>query len=581
MVYELQRLIRYWKLLTFRKFLFFFHILVRREKRILLFFLAIAFGSGSAFAIRMYMRITEPVPDVGGSYTEGVREEPRVINPIFATSDTDRDIARLVFSGLMKFDGEGTLKEDMAEHYEIREEGKVYTVTLHEGILWHDGEEFDAEDVLFTINTIKNQQYKSPLRVNWQGVEVEALDKHTVQFTLRSAYAPFIENLTVGIIPKHLWEPIGPEQAYLHEFNLRPIGTGPFQFHTFEQQKNGSLISYQLKRNKHFYGGGPYLEKIKFMFYENEDGLQAAWKKGDIDGFGAVSHAEIFALDRKAHVAQLRMPRVFGLFFNQKKASLLENKKIRKAIAHALNRKEIAQFAASDGATPYGFPLLPLAAGVNGDLASYEFNPEYARMILAEEYWTDENGDGVREKLIRKNKKEKAAEVPLTFTLTTSDWPDFVHAAERIKSALGEVGIEITINAISFPLLEERVIKPRDFEILLFGQVYGYEPDPFPFWHSSQIKDPGLNITLFTDKKTDMLLEEARRTSDPVARDHNYYEFQKIVLEEIPAVFLYSQLYLYLLPNDLAGLSFTKISLPSDRFTTANEWYRETKRVLK
>lgn len=578
---ELRNLLRYWKLLTFRKLLFFFHILSRREKRALLFFLAVALGSGGVFGARVYMRVTEPVPGVGGSYREGARGEPRVINPLFAISDADRDITRLVFSGLLKFDGEGALKEDLAERYEISDDGNVYTIIIRKGILWHDGEALTADDVLFTVAVLKNQKFKSPLRANWQGVETEALDSLTVRFTLKAPYAPFVENLTVGILPKHLWERVGPEQIYLHELNLKPVGTGPYQFDTFVKEKDGSLVSYQLKRNKKFYGGGPYLEKIKFLFFQNEDDLRTSWRRGDIDGYGPVSHKETFAENERARVAEIRMPRIFGLFFNQKKAPLLEDKVIREAIARALARKEIAQFAASDGAIPYGYPLPPLTANTTNSSVPYEFDLDYARAILAKNYWTDENKDGIREKRIRKNKKEKAVETPLAFVLTTSDWPDFIRAAERIKSALQEIGIDIQINAIPYSLLEDRVIKPRDFEILLFGHVYGYQLDPFPFWHSSQIKDPGLNITLFTNKKVDSLLESARRTNDPALRDRNYLEFQKIVLEEIPAVFLYSQLYLYLLPNDLKGTSVSKISLPSDRFNTVNEWYKETKRVWR
>ena len=209
----------------------------------------------------------------------------------------------------------------------------------------------------------------------------------------------------------------------------------------------------------------------------------------------------------------------------------------------------------------------------------YEFNPEKSKKILAAAGWKDENADGVLER--KKADSKKSEVIELTFTLTTSDWPDLVRAAKIIKEELKEVGINIDLDIKPFSELESGVIRPRNFDLLLFGQVYGYEPDPFAFWHSSQVKDPGLNVAFYTSREADKLLEEARKISASEKRVEKYRDLQKQIAKDLPAVFLYSQLYLYALPTDIRGVNLEKISLPADRFNEINLWYKETKRVFK
>lgn len=565
--------------MTWRKFFYLPHVLGPQEKRLILFLVfALVFSMGG-LAVRNWLKFTRPAPQIGKSYAEGLLKEPRNINPVFAAQDADRDISRLLFSGLLTYSGKGELETDLAETYEISPDGKTYTVFLKKGVFWHDGAPLTAEDVIFTVKTIQNPQYKSVLRANWQGVGAEKLDDYTVRFTLRAPYAPFIENLTTGIIPKHLWESVGPEQAILHELNLKPVGSGPYKFDWFKQAKDGTILRYTLARNPRYHRGGPYLKKITFVFFKNEEEAIKAFRKGLVDGFGPISASRLQEQgSQKAMILAVSMPRIFGIFFNSKKAELLADKKVRQAIARALNREEIVKKAASGGAVPSASPL-PFSGRNKTTESVSAYDPESAQKLLEESGWKDNDGDGIREKKIRQKGKEAA--VPLRFVLTTSDWPELLRSADIIKTALKDVGIDIAVEKRTLSELESEVIRPRNFEMLLFGQVYGYEPDLFAFWHSSQIKDPGLNVALYGNKKVDQLLEEARRLQDEKARNKKHEEAGLIIAQDLPAVFLYSQLYLYLLPADLQGVSLEKISLPADRFNEINKWYRETKRVFK
>ena len=550
--------------------------------RLLLFLCAIVVVTGIILVSRLYLDVTVPVPSIGSSYTEGVIGDPHTINPLYASRDTDRDITRLVFSGLVTYDNAGAIEPDLADNVDISGDGKTYTVTLKKNLQWHDGEAITADDVIFTVHTIQNGQFRSPLRSDWQGVSVQKLGDDSVRFSLRAPYAPFIENLTLGIIPQHVWQNVTPDQAPLHEANLKPVGSGPYQFDQLKQNKDGSISWYQLALNPHYHRSGPYIQKIVFQFFKSEDEMYSAWRRGIIDGYGGMAPVHSVGINpEKSLLLSLSMPRVFGIFFNPKRAPQLEDISVRQAIAHAIDRNEIAQGQRQNKAIPAEGPL-PWLGGADVSPV-YPHDPDRARMLLKQAGWKDSNNDGLLEKTTTKKVKGKTqtSSTPLRFTLTTSDYPDLVQTAATLQRRLKEVGIDLVIEKKSYQDLESKVIRPRNFEMLLFGQVYGYEPDPFAFWHSSQIKDPGLNITFFSDRKVDKILEDIRKTNDAKVRNDAYRNFSNIIIKNLPAVFLFSQDYLYVLPTDIQGVSPVKISLPSDRFNEINTWYRSMARAFK
>lgn len=560
--------------MSIRKLLYLPHILNAQEKRTIWFLIFIIILGGGGLTARIYFKTTTPVPKIGKIYTEGALKEPRAINPLYAAQDTDRDLARLIYAGLFTYDGKGKIIPDLAESYEISPDGKNYTVRLKKNIFWHDGQNLSADDIIFTVKTAQNPLYKSVARANWQGVEAEKIDQETVRFSLRAPYAPFMENMTLGILPRHLWESINPEQALLHELNLKPVGAGPYKYSAFKNAPDGSILWYELKRNAQYHREGPYLAKIIFMFFKNEAGLLTALNRGSIDGFGPAGNTNFLEQDQTKSIHTIQMPRLFSLFLNDKKNTALADKKVRLALNLGINKTELAQKTAG-GAIPAYSPL-PFFAYEVQESAAYD--PEKARQVLEQAGWKTQKNSW-REKKTKEKGKEIV--VPLNFKLVTIDSPELLRTADFIKQQLGEIGISIEIEKKSFNDLESQSLRPRNFETLLFGQVYGFEADPFAFWHSSQIKDPGLNIALYANKKADQVLEETRRLADPAERKKKYEEFSNLVMSDLPAIFLYSQLYSYLLPADIKGVNLAKISLPADRFNEINTWYRTTKRIFK
>ena len=550
-----------------------------REKRVLYFLSFLISASLITLVTQFYYANTEIAPAQGGTYTESSLGIPRFINPVLSQiSDVDRDITRILYPGLMKYNKEGRLIEDLAQSYKI-EDDTLYTFKLRENILWHDGELLTADDVVFTIKLIQDPKYASPLRLNWQGVAVEKIDDFTLTFKLTSPYSPFLENTTVGILPKHVWGNVPPKSFPLAEANLQPIGAGPYKFEKFQKDNTGNIKSYTLKINNKYYGSAPYMERIVFKFFDSEEEALQALKNDDVSAMSFISgyNARISGISNKT-IHTFSLPRYFAIFLNQARSNLLSDKKVREALLLATNRSEIIDIAAGGKGSPAFGPIVRELLGYNPQIEErYKFNIDEAIKILEESKWIDTDGDGIREKILGNDKEP----TPLEINLITVQWPELEKVMRGIKDQWAKIGVRVITNSYTLGELQQEYIRPRDYEALLFGQVVGIDPDPFSFWHSSQKKDPGLNLALYDNKTADKLLEEARQTLDSQARAEKYVLFQETMSNDIPAIFLYTPTYLYPVNKNIKGISEGKIADPSWRFSDITDWYIDTKRVWK
>ncbi|MDO8560741.1 MAG: peptide ABC transporter substrate-binding protein [bacterium] len=563
-----------------KQWLYLPRLLSKREKIILTSLLFFVFVSAATGFGRLYLRITVAKPGNGGTYREGLLKEPRFINPIYASNDADRDIAELVFPGLIRYSPEGEIEPYLAETVDVSDDGKNYTIHLKNNITWHDGEPLTANDVIFTIKTIQNPEFKSPYRQNWQGVLIEKIDNRTVRFILRQPYAPFIENLTIGIIPEHLWSKIPPQSAPLSDLNLKPIGSGPYIFDAFTRLADGSVTSYTLTSNRSFFLRRPHLNGIIFKIYPSETELVAGFRKGEIDGISTISAKNLPSLQKTTiQIYPLQIPRVVAIFFNEAQQSAFADKNIRLALAKAIDTKAIINDVLLGGGEMTSSPIPPGSAGFNPDIPLIGFNPDEAKSLLEKAGWKNKNENGILIKT--QTVKSKKVITPLKIELTTSDFPELVEVANKIKDMWRGVGVDLEIKVLTAASLETMAIRPRAYQALLFGEIFGHDPDPFAFWHTSQIKDPGLNIALYSNRKVDTLLEEARRTTDELKREEKYREFQKIVAQDMPAIFLFSPLSYYGVGAQIKGVIIDRIALPQERFAHIENWYTKTSRGLK
>lgn len=526
---------------------------------------------GIAWGATTYVRRTTDVqPALGGTLTLGAVGQPRFILPILAqTSDTDMDLSRLVYSGLLTVTPDGQLTGDLAERVDLSDDGKAVTATLREGVRWHDGEPLTADDVLFTIQLLKDPAVKSPLAPAFQGVAVEKTDDRTVRLTLAEPYAPFLASLTVGILPSHVWAEVPHSSIALSEHVLRPIGTGPFRFEKLKKAEfSGEVREYRLTRNPSYHGTPPYLERIVFALFSTTDDLFRALRRHEIDGVSLLPPSLVADADRTRAVRleRLRLPQYFAVFFNQAKSAPLADVAVRRSLDAAVDRDRLIAEALHGEGIRVDRLLLPLPQSA---LPLSTPDVERARRDLEAAGWTDADSNGIREK----------DGTPLAFTVVASDWPEYVETAKLLAAQWQEIGADVTVQPAEAGTLQAEILRPRNYQALLYGEVLGLEPDPYPFWHSTQTRDPGVNLALFKDREADRLLEEARKSTDAGKRHELYGKFVERIAAEMPAIFLYSPTVAYALPHRLRGTFLTNAPLPADRFATVQTWYLKTKRV--
>lgn len=512
------------------------------------------------------------IPVNGGSFTEGIIGRPGFINPVLAISDTDKDISMLVYSGLMRNTPNGDLVKDLAKEITINKAGSsnsgtTYTVTLKDGLSWQDGEPLTTDDVLFTIQKIQDPLINSPLRASWDGVVVDVIDRETISFTLNEPYALFLNNLTIGLIPKHIWKNFGIEDFNNNIYNTKPIGSGPYKIESIKRDREALIVGYKLSSFPSFALGMPYISTIELKFYNNKDVAFNAYKNGNIDSIGGLDPEKIEGIDKK-YVYPFPLTRIFAVFLNQSEAQIFTDKEVRKALFYGIDRKKIIDEILLGYGTPIIGPFPKGATGYKDEKISKTKTD--AKKILTDNGWSlNENG------IYEKNN------VQLTFTLSTASVDEFKKIAELLKKEWREIGILVKLKFFESGDLKYEVIRPRKYEALLFGEVSGVDPDPFAFWHSSQRLDPGLNIALYANISADKLLDSARVSMNKIDRTNQYEKFAKEVEKDIPSIFLYSPDYIYLAPKQLKNTNSFSITTGSDRFINIYEQYIKTDKVWK
>ena len=549
-----------------------------KEINLILVWLGLALAAALFLSGYDYWVLRSPAPDKGGIYTEGLIGEPRYLNPVISSaSEVDRDIATLVFSGLVKHDESGRIVPDLAAGYEIKDGGKTYEFTLRENLTWPDKEPFTADDVVFTINLIKDPKYQSPLRNNWQGVRVEKIDDLHITMKLPVEYEPFLENAAVGILPQHLWSGVQPQNFLLTQLNLKPAGLGQYTLTKITKNASGLIRSMEFSPNPRYHERAN-ISRLILRFYETQENILNAYKRREIDGFSlnSVLEKDSLSVARSVEFYNIKLPRYFAVFFNQPKSSALTELAVRRALALAVNKdyivKEILKNEAEAQNSPFPFGLLEIGE----PKTKLAYDPESAQASLEKAGWKM-GSDGFREK---KLKNAKTA-TRLEFVLTTTDWPELTQVASALKSDWEKIGVKVNLDVVPVNAVQNQTIRPRQYQALLFGEVLGLDPDPFSFWHSTQRKDPGLNLALYNNKKADGLLETARQTNDSGERLGKYQSFQEIIMQDIPAVFLYSPNYIYAVSGKIKGLDLKAVNTPSQRFENINKWYIATQRVKK
>ncbi len=508
-------------------------------------------------------RLAVAVPAYGGTLTEGMVGSPRFIHPLLAISDADRDLTSLTYAGLMGLTADGSLEPVLAEKVEVSEDGKTYTFTLRENAYFSDGARVTADDVVFTIQKAQDPGIKSLEFANWSGVEASAIDARTITFTLPKPYAPFLENTTIGILPARHWRSISNEQFPFSVLTIEPVGAGPFKPGSIRRDKNGLISGYTLDANPRFVLGSPYLSRIAFTFFEREEDLTSALADGDIESaYGYTGTRSVTA----------PYARVFGVFFNQTGSALFARQEVRKALSTVIDRERIVSDVLGGYATALMGPVPPGSSVRPTAITQVEDRVRTAATILEKEGWKYDTDARLW--------KHAGAKLSLEdITIRTSNVPELKAVAGAVKLEWERLGLGVTIELYEPGDLNQNVIRPRNYDALLFGMVIGREQDLYAFWHSAERNDPGLNISLYANKTVDALLEQYRQSHDVAVRSANLQKIEDTIASEYPAAFTHAPDFVYAVPEKLKGIVLPQITTPSDRFAEVRRWHLGTELV--
>jgi len=600
--------------------------LSQTEKRLALLGVALALIGGAGATAVWLSRHIISVPKDGGEYIEAVVGQPKYINPLFAGgNDVDADLVALAYAGLFRRAQDLTLASDLAESYTVSEDQKTYAVTLRPNLRWSDGERLTTEDIVYTFELIQNPEVGSPLLSAFQGVKVEKIDDRVIRFTLKEPFAPFLGSLTAGIIPEHVWNNSAPSAIRLAQNNLQPVGAGAWQFSKLIKGNTGKIDSFTLTRNQWYHGNKPYIKTVTFKFFDDYQGASEALRAQTVNALNFVPRPIQNKLTSKNLIPyRLQLPQYTALFFNLTAEALLKEDAVRLALAQAIDKKKVVSEALEGLGEVIDGPILHGNSGASTttkalgtdlaaanalldktwtrlepetyfklryDATNKNYQAEFENFKKANSSTPDKINareqeinkqitSAVRQEMTagqafyRRNKDGRTLEL----TITTVDAPEYTKTAELVAAMWRGLGARAVVSAIDSRQIIRDIIKNRDYQVLLYGEIIGYiNPDPFPFWHSSQTEYPGLNVAVFANRNADKILENIRSERDGMKRFDAYIKFQEILAKELPAIFLFSPRHTFLATNNVRGVGDMRLETPADRFGNMSQWYIKTK----
>jgi len=548
------------------------------EKTIFIFLSIILVLSGLSLLWKFDSHFITKVPAHGGSLTEGLIGSPRFINPLLELSDTDRDLTYLVYSGLMRATASGDLIKDLAESYTISPDGLTYSFKIRDDAYFQDGQKVTADDIEYTVQMAQDATLRSPKRTSWVGVDIQKISDREISFKLKQPYSPFLENTTLGILPKHIWESATTDEFPFSSYNIEPIGSGPYKIKNIKRNSSGIPTYYELNSFDKYTLGEPFISALKFNFYSNEKSLSDAYAGGAVESTSSLSPQNLDVLKNKKDLTteKISLPRIFGLFFNQNQAKVFLNKEVRQALNMTVDKDRIVAEVLND----YGQKIDgPLPNGILPEIDSTDsaYNRDtaisQAKNVLTKAGWKFNDTTKLWEKKVSKTETQK-----LTFSISTSNTPDLKLTADILKEDWALLGVPVEIQTFDPSDLNQSVISQRKYDALLFGEIINRSLDLFPYWHSSQ-RLTGLNVAMYTNSKADKLLEDARQISDKTDRLKKYAQFETEIKNDIPAIFIYSPEFIYALPAKIKGFESGLINNRSERFEEIYKWYIETDNI--
>lgn len=500
----------------------------------------------------------------GGVYVEGVIGNISTLNPLLAASEPEQAVSRLLFSSLYNYDVTGALHTDLAESMTVKDD-KVYTIKLRNAV-WHDGKKLTAEDVVYTINLIKNPQVRSPLRVNWLDISARAIDDSTVEFMLPAVYAGFSHALTFPVIPKHILQSVSPSSMREADFSSNPVGSGPFAVKRVQTSESTSSTDVvRMEPNTKYYGAVSTLSRLELRAYGNESLLVKAVNSGEVSAASGLSLSAADNIKSKQYSTKhwLLNKGVYLLMNNR--SQTLQDARVRQALRYATDTSSI-RATVGDNVARLDTPILQSQIAQRLPAAP-DYNLDKAKALLKEAGWTYNQGQW-------KGKDGR----PLAVAVTTSSGRDeYKKIVDALKQQWSKLGVDVQLREIdtssTTTSFVQSVLQPRDYDALLYELELGADPDVFAYWHSSQASASGYNFANYSNRTVDNDLVGGRSRTNSALRAAKYIQFVNQWLNDAPAIGLYQSVGSYVLNN---GASIVEprgsLNTMNDRYADVTTW---------
>ena len=520
-----------------------------------------------------------PQPEQGGVYTEGLVGSLGRLNPLLDWNNSaDRDVNRLLFSGLFRFDERGIPQPDLAEAWGMAPDGTIYNFTIRPNALWHDGEPVTSDDVIFTIEMMKSagSLYPQDIKDLWDKIEITRLDEKNFKLTLPEPYVPFIDYLTFGVLPKHLLESVSPDEMATADFNINPVGSGPYKFDHLIVE-SGQITGVVLTLSTNYYRTSPFIEQVVFRYYPSSEAAFDAYQQGEVLSVSQITPEMLSAAleEPNLSVYTSRLPQISFVLFNLNKpeVAFLQDAKVRRALMLGLNRPYIVNTFLQGQAVITDGPILPGSWAYYDGIEHFEYNPDEAINILKSEgYVIPAEGGDVRAKEGN----------PLVFTMLHPDDEVHTQIAQTIRDEWAAIGVRVDLEAVPYDQLAVDFLASRDYQAALVDLNLSRtpDPDPYPFWHQAEATG-GQNYSQWDNRPASEYLEQARVTADYTLRTRLYRNFQVVFAKELPALPLFAPVYSYGVDSQVQGVQVASLYDPSDRLATFTNWYLLTRRALE
>lgn len=523
---------------------------------LLLLIVLISLNVAQVIFDQKYVSVEQPAE--GSAYAEGVLGPLDNLNPLFAGSDAEVSATKLIFSGLLNYDTKGHLQTDVAQSVEISPNGKIYTINLKPDIKWHDGKSVTAQDVVFTVHAMQNPQTGARQFSSWQNIEVVANGPGQIVFTLPTSYGPFASALTFPILPEHILGKVPPEQLQENKFRHEPIGSGPFKYVDLQQvDVSKDKKALQLTRYDDYWSGPSKLSRFALYVYSNRDDLVKGIKHREVN---AASGVRVEARGLKSVEVPLNNG-VFTLFRTDNPT--LKDKNIRKALALGLNRQKLRDQLG--GKKPLEGPIINNQTPLANQVAQFGYDFTAANKFLDTSGWV-KGSDGIRSKDGQ----------PLELRVVAVDTSNYRKLTKLLAQQWRLLGIKMETQLIDPEQIQQIILRPRAYDILVYELSMGGDPDGYAFWHSSQASGSGLNFSDYVSASADDALITARGRSNFAQRDAKYANFAKRWVEDVPAVALYHSTLNYTTTEGTYSIDQSdSLVSATDRYYNVIDWASE------